>query len=153
MPISPISFGSSSQVTEQEELNYLYKTMTPDNSKKLRVADEKRVISVYRGEDYLNKITIRPADKTRLVRTMVNIGTKDNPELVTSRIHFRTGIGILDVFVDKYIYPGVKEGIHLDAYLLGPDAHFQKPYKDFQAMRADKKFWKVLEVLTKRKLL
>lgn len=69
-------------------INDMYKYLKPSkNHIPLRPYDGTTKITVIRGDGFINKITQKTTDKPiKLIRQMVNTGTKDNPQMRTKFI-------------------------------------------------------------------
>ena len=139
-------------VSAEDHLNYLFKHMEVGTERKLENFNGRRKISVYRGKDYMNKITQRldTDPNMTLIRQMRNIGTKDEPKLATQVINLTVPKADVLVFFDE-IGNSLK-GITLTLFIREFEP-VKKNYANLAELRADKWFMDVLSKLLKRKLI
>lgn len=139
-------------VSPDEHLSYLYKHMEVDTERKLENFNGRRKISVYRGKDYMNKITkkLDTDPPMTLIRQMRNVGTKEEPKLATQVINLTVPKADILLFFD-HIGDSLK-GITLNLFRRDFEP-VKKNYANFAELKADKWFMDVLGKLTKRKLI
>lgn len=139
-------------VSADEHLNYLYKHMAVDTERKLENFNGRRKISVYRGKDFMNKITQRldTDPPMTLIRNMKNIGTKEEPQLVTRVINLVLPKASIMVYINDAKEQLSKITLNLFRRDFEP---VKKNYASFIELRSDKWFMKVLSQLTKRNLI
>ncbi len=139
-------------VSADEHLNYLYKHMQVDTERKLENFNGRRKISVYRGKNFMNKITQRldTDPPMTLIRNMKNIGTKEEPQLVTKVINLVLPKASILVYIND-----AKEQLErITLNLFRRDFEpVKKNYASLTDLRADEWFMKVLSQLTKRNLM
>lgn len=136
-------------------LNHLYKNLSPKTTYKLENFNGRRHISVFRGKNFMNKTTqkLDPDHPLMLIRRMVNIGTKSEPQLKTAEVQLRSSDTDIFVYIDKYKYGPQYDGMHLEIIekkgLIEP---YQKRFDNFEQIRQDNFFREILEGMTGKKL-
>lgn len=132
-------------------LNCMYKNLPPNSTRKLENFNGVRRLSVYRGKDFMNK-TIQKLDSGLMfVRTLANVGTKDDPQLVTKAVLLRAPKADFFVYLDQWGNP--QKGLHVDVNRRDGFGPYQKKYDSFMHMRQDKYLMSLLEKFTGKKLL
>ena len=128
-----------------ELLNYMYKHLPEGTERKLENFNGKRKISVYRGKNYMNKITQRLSNPPlTFIRSMENKGTAADPKLVTSAVSLRIPskkeeiiIRVIDEGPDKdKLFLRVTETGFLDSH--------KAIYNNWNQLRQDNSFKRVL---------
>lgn len=138
-------------ITGMDTLTYMYKNLPPNSTRKLENFNGVRRLSIFRGKDYMNKITQKLDSNLMLIRTLKNVGTKDNPELVTGGVMLRAPKG--DVFVYYDAWGDSQKGIHVDVNRRDGYLPYQRKYNSCMEMRQDKTFLSILEKITGKKIL
>lgn len=140
-------------VDMEATLNYMYKYLPAGSTRRLENFNGRRYISLFRGKNFLTKTTHKLDPDRPLVfyRTLKNIGTKDEPKMVTSGLLLRAPDADMFVYYDKL--GSSMDGIHIDITRrkdrLPP---YQQFYENFMAMRQDKRLMQILEDITGKKL-
>lgn len=138
-------------ITGIDTLNCMYKNLPPKSTRKLENFNGERRISIYRGKGYMNKITQKLNSNLTLITTLKNVGTRDNPQLVTGGVLLRAPKG--DMFVYYDAWGDSQKGIHVDVNRHDGYAPYQKKYNSCMEMRQDKHLLYILEKITGKKIL
>lgn len=77
------------RVDMNETLNSMYRLLPAGSERKMENFNGERKISVYRGADFMNKITQRLSDPPlTFIRNMINVGTAEEPQMATKTLAF-----------------------------------------------------------------
>ncbi len=127
-------------------LNYLYKHLPVGTEKKLENFDGRRKISVFRGKDYMNKITQRlETPPLTFIRSMENAGTNENPKLVTKAVSLRVPNKPEEVMIHFLDEP--QRQLFLRVTRAGFEPH-RALYDSWADLRKDQIFQKVVTIMT-----
>ena len=136
----------------EETLNLLYKTLPAKTTKLLENFTGEREISVYRGENYMNKITKRLKEPFLIfIRNMKNIGTSSNPKMANQALvlNFPNKYDALEIY---YRVPGDSEkGVYINLYRQNFIKTVRR-YANFAELRNDTDIISVVEGWLGKKL-
>lgn len=142
----------SPKVDPEETLNLLYRTLPVDAERKLENFNGERRISVYRGANYMNKITQRIKEPcVTFIRAMKNAGTAENPKMATKAL-------ILDIPNKKdaleiyFEVPGDSmKGVFINLFREGYATTVQR-FANLAELRKDPDVMRIIEGWTGKKL-
>lgn len=141
-------------INNDATLNCMFKYLPEGATKKLAHFDGRRRITVYRGDDYMNKITeILDVDHPlTFIRNMKNLGTKDNPILKTATTVLRGVEDQVDVMLKKWgdSTKGLRVMVY-DRFHIEPQ--ITREYDNFEHLRQDKHMTRLFEKITGKKVL
>lgn len=138
-------------VNMDDTLNLMYKTLSPGMERKLENFNGYRKISVYRGDKYMNKITRKLSDPPMLfIRSLQNIGTKEDPKMATKALAFNVPKG--DIIVTFNEAGNSLKGVFLEIYRNGFQA-YKRLYDSLAELRQDGFFLSSVSAMTKKDFL
>lgn len=125
-------------------LNYMYKHLPIGTERKLENFNGQRKISVFRGDGYMNKITRRLTEPpVTFIRGLKNIGTNDEPKMVTKSIVFDipNSKKALEIYYNE---PGnSKAGVFINLHREDYTTRVEH-YKDLTELRQDKELMGII---------
>lgn len=138
-------------VSMETTLNYMYKTLKPGRERKIENFNGERKISVYRGKNYMNKITrkITSNPPMMFIRYMKNLGSKDKPELATQTLVLK--LPKADILVYFNEAGDSSKGVLLNFFRRNFEP-FKEFYDNLAALRSDKRFMDLLSEATGKDL-
>lgn len=147
--------GKLQPISMEKTLNYMFKNLPERSTRKLENFDGHRRITVYRGDDYMNKITeiLDPEHPLTFIRCMKNTGTKSEPKLKTAVTVLKGIEEEIQVFFKHWGQSD--KGLRVDLYK-GDDVSmpiWSKHYDNCATLRQDKYLARLFEKITGKKVL
>jgi len=137
------------RVNMDDTLNLMYRTLAVGKSRILE-NNERSIISAYKGDGYMNKITQKKGIAINFVRGLKNEGTSSEPIMTTKSLALnrKNGEGI-EIFFNK---PGDSmQGIIINLYRSGYNTLVER-YASLMDLRRDKDIMAIIEKWVGRQL-
>ena len=131
---------------ESITLNTLYKLLPIGSERKLKNFDGQIKDSVYRGDNYMNRIVQSLAEpRLTFIRSMKNVGTNENPLMQTTAMSLRDPFRPEEVFVE--FLEDSKDKLFLRVTREGFEAH-KALYPSWEELTKDSVFQRVIKIMT-----
>lgn len=150
--VTPSISFKGRKVDPEETLNFLYKVLPVGSERKYRPFFDDTRITVYRGKDYMNKITQRTKRPyVTFIRAMKNNGTSENPKVATKALVLNIPNKKDGIEINFNVAGDSSKGVVANVYREGY-AMLVKRFENLAQLRKDSDVLRIVEGWTGKKL-